>query len=93
MLTKDLNRVMVANKANGKRSLSGQALPGVDRLLWPSRNIKMKRDLNAYREGCNNNDFGKTPGWWVGIKHMRRPRNGNSDGKLKDSGFRVITKR
>ncbi|KAJ0895079.1 hypothetical protein HanPSC8_Chr09g0396321 [Helianthus annuus] len=27
MLTKDLNRVTIANKANGKRSLTGQALP------------------------------------------------------------------
>ena len=38
----------------------------------------MKQGLNAYREGCNNNNFGKTPGGWVRIKHMRKPRDVNA---------------
>ncbi|KAJ0713750.1 hypothetical protein HanPI659440_Chr13g0481961 [Helianthus annuus] len=30
--------------------------------LRTKSNIKVKQSLNAYWGGCNNNDFGKTPG-------------------------------
>ncbi|KAJ0744740.1 hypothetical protein HanPI659440_Chr10g0391061 [Helianthus annuus] len=48
MLTKDLNRVTIANKANGKRSLTGQALP-VDskQARWELGKERVKRIMDA----------------------------------------------
>ncbi|KAF5769616.1 hypothetical protein HanXRQr2_Chr14g0650351 [Helianthus annuus] len=51
MLTKDLNRVAIANKANGKKSLSRQALPGEESGLSSGQaggNTRLKRMLKRY---------------------------------------------